>query len=69
MNKDRNEYLAHVDWVSGRRQSMKEHSDNVAFLASEACMLPELRDFAWMVGKLHGCGCRRCPAQAPLPPP
>lgn len=56
MNKDRNEYLAHVDWVSGRRQSMKEHSDNVAFLASEACMLPELRDFAWMVGKLHDAG-------------
>lgn len=56
MNKDRNEYLAHVDWSSGRRQSMKEHSDNVAFLASEMCMLPELRDFAWMVGKLHDAG-------------
>jgi CRISPR-associated endonuclease/helicase Cas3 len=56
MNKDRNEYLAHVDWVSGRCQSMKEHSDNVAFLASEMCMLPELRDFAWMVGKLHDAG-------------
>lgn len=50
MNKDRNEYLAHVDWSSGRRQSMKEHSDNVAFLASEMCMLPELRDFAGWSG-------------------
>ena len=43
MNKDRNEYLAHVDWSSGRRQSMKEHSDNVAILLgwSGNCMMRE----------------------------
>ena len=35
--------LAHVDYKSGKYQSMKTHADNVALLAEESCSLPELK--------------------------
>ena len=31
------ENLAHVDYESGRWQSMKEHLENVAFMAENIC--------------------------------
>ena len=35
--------LAHVDYESGRYQTMKEHSENVANYAAETCSLSELK--------------------------
>ena len=35
--------LAHVDYVSGRIQTMKAHADNVSLLSEKLCSLPELR--------------------------
>ena len=37
------ENLAHVDYESGRCQSMKEHLENVAFMAENSCSLEELK--------------------------
>ena len=34
--------LAHVDYESGRYQTMKEHSENVANYAAETCSPSEL---------------------------
>ena len=48
--------LAHVDYVSGRIQTMKAHADNVSFLSEKLCSLPELKDLLKLIGILHDAG-------------
>lgn len=50
------EPLAHVDYESGRRQTMKEHAANVATYAENACALPELKSLISLIGLLHDVG-------------
>lgn len=42
--------LAHVDYESGRYQTMKEHSENVANYAAETCSLSELKILVTLIG-------------------
>lgn len=48
--------LAHVDYESGRTQTMREHADHVAFLAENSCSLPEMNDLVKLIGILHDAG-------------
>ena len=50
------ENLAHVDYESGRCQSMKEHLENVAFMAENSCSLEELKPLIAIIGILHDIG-------------
>ena len=50
------ENLAHVDYESGRCQSMKEHLENVAFVAESSCSLEELKPLIVLIGILHDIG-------------
>ena len=50
------ENLAHVDYESGRWQSMKEHLENVAFMAENLCSLEELKPLIVLIGILHDIG-------------
>lgn len=50
------ENLAHVDYESGRCQSMKEHLENVAFVAENSCSLEELKPLIVLIGILHDIG-------------
>ena len=45
--------LAHVDYESGRYQTMKEHSENVANYATETCSLSELKILVTLIGLFH----------------
>lgn len=42
--------LAHVDYESGRYQTMKEHSENVANYVAETCSLSELKILVSLIG-------------------
>ena len=48
--------LAHVDYESGRYQTMKEHSENVANYAAETCSLSELKILVSLIGVFHDVG-------------
>ena len=48
--------LAHVDYESGRYQTMKEHTENVSFYAETSCVLPELKPLISLIGILHDAG-------------
>ena len=48
--------LAHVDYESGRYQTMKEHSENVANYAVETCSLSELKMLVTLIGLFHDAG-------------
>ena len=48
--------LAHVDYESGRYQTMKEHSENVANYAAETCSLSELKILVSLIGMFHDVG-------------
>lgn len=48
--------LAHVDYESGRQQTMKAHADNVASFAEHVCTLSELKPLIKLVGLLHDAG-------------
>lgn len=48
--------LAHVDYESGRYQTMKEHSENVANYAVETCSLSELKRLVTLIGLFHDVG-------------
>ena len=50
------ENLAHVDYESGRYQSMKKHLENVAFMAESSCSLEELKPLIVLIGILHDIG-------------
>lgn len=50
------ENLAHVDYESGRCQSMKEHLENIAFIAENSCSLKELKPLLVLIGILHDIG-------------
>lgn len=50
------ENLAHVDYESGRYQSMKEHSENVSFMAEDSCSLKEFKPLMALIGILHDTG-------------
>ena len=48
--------LAHVDYESGRYQTMEEHSENVANYAAETCSLSELKILVSLIGVFHDAG-------------
>lgn len=48
--------LAHVDYESGRYQTMKEHSENVANYVAETCSLSELKILVSLIGVFHDVG-------------
>ena len=48
--------LAHVDYESGRYQTMKEHSENVANYAAETCSPSELKILVTLIGMFHDVG-------------
>lgn len=48
--------LAHVDYESGRYQTMKEHSENVANYAAETCSFSELKILVSLIGVFHDVG-------------
>lgn len=50
------EYLAHVVYETGRKQSLREHLKNVAEFAEEICPLPELEVISYLCGILHDIG-------------
>lgn len=50
------EYLAHVIYATGRKQSLVEHLKNVAEFAEKICPLPELKNLSYIQGILHDAG-------------
>ena len=50
------EYLAHVIYETGRKQSLEEHLKNVAEFAEKICPLPELKVISYLCGILHDIG-------------
>ena len=44
------EKLAHVDYMTKRCQSMREHIENVALFSQEICALSELKELVGLSG-------------------
>ena len=50
------EYLAHVDYETQRKQTMQEHMENTALFSKEICPLPELQNIVCLIAVLHDLG-------------
>ena len=50
-----NEYIAHVNEITGKIQTVKEHSENTAKLCSDYA-IPEWKNYLYNVGLLHDIG-------------
>ena len=50
------EKLAHVDYMTKRCQSMREHIENVALFSQEICALSELKELVGLAALLHDAG-------------
>ena len=48
-------YKAHKNDITGKVQTVKEHSENTAFLC-EKFSIPELKDVMYMIGLMHDIG-------------
>lgn len=51
-----NRQLAHVDYKTGRCQSMKEHVENILLFSKNICQLPMLESLIKLAKMLHDAG-------------
>ena len=49
------EYIAHINEITGKLQSVEEHNENVAELSS-SFSIPELSELCYAIGKMHDIG-------------
>lgn len=55
-NTFKEEYMAHVVYETGRKQSFEDHRDNVAEFAGKICPLSELKNISYIQNFLHDAG-------------